>query len=153
MFGSIIRNYKNAGVRVNVALCLQLDAQKKEFPPLFVHGATGLEIHNLASKAHRELLGMAMKSSLPRRPGERFEDIAWKLAAHSLVQALPELRLRPASEVKIAIPYTCFIAEYLSKTFRDGEERDVCVAADGKVFINTFAGLHSESKILGIYRE
>ena len=152
MLGSIIRNYKNAGVRVNVALCVQHAVGDKEFPPLFVHGATGLEVHNLASTAHRELLRQARGSALPKRPGERFEDIAWKVAAYSLVQALPALRSKPASEVGMAIPYTCFLAEYLSKTFREGEERDVCISADGQVFINAIAGLYTDSKALGNHK-
>ncbi len=152
MFSSIIRNYKNAGVHVNVTLCVQRVVGDKEFPPLFVHGATGLEVHNLASAAHRELLRQAMSSSLPKGPNERFEDIAWKAAAHSLVEALPTLRVKPASEVGMAIPYVCFLAEYLSKTFRDREERDVCISADGEVFINSMAGLHTDSKMLGNYK-
>ena len=42
MFGSIMRNYKNAGVSVQVALCVQASANDKEFPPLFVHAGKGL---------------------------------------------------------------------------------------------------------------
>jgi len=152
MFSSIIRNYKNAGVRVNVALCVQRQDGDKEFQPLFIHGATGLEVHNLASAAHRELLRQAMASSLPKRPSERFEDVAWKVAAYSLVEALPTLRVKQASEVGMVIPYACFLAEYLSKTFREGEERDVCISADDKVFINAIAGLHTDSKMLGNYK-
>ena len=151
MLGSIIRNYKNAGVRVKVSLCVQLSPGDKQFPPLFVHGTTGLEIHNLASSAHRELLRQARSSALPPRPGERFEDIAWKVAAYSLVEAVPKLRTMPAEHVGMAIPYSCFIAEYMSKTYRDGEERDICISTEGLVFINSIAGLHTGSKRLGNY--
>ena len=151
MLGSIIRNYKNAGVRVNVSLCVQSGASSKAFPPLFVQGATGLEIHNLASAAHRELLRQAKASVMPRRPGSRFEDEAWKVAAYSLVEWLPGLRAQSAGSVGMSIPYTCFIAEYLSKEYRNGEERDVCISASGQVFINSFAGLHTDSKSLGRY--
>lgn len=152
MFGSIIRNYKNAGVRVQVALCVQRAPGDKEFPPLFVHGGSGLDVHNLAAMAHRELLRQAMSSPLPRRPGEKFEDVAWKVAAYSLQHALPELREKPASQVGMVIPYTCFIAEYLSKSFRDREERDVCISVEGEVFINAIAGMHADSKSLGNYK-
>jgi uncharacterized caspase-like protein len=152
MFDSIIRNYKNAGVQVNISLCVQRVEGDKEFPPLFVHGASGLEVHNLATAAHRELMRQARASSLPRRPGEKFEDIAWKVAAYSLNQALPELRTRPASQVGMVIPFTCFLAEYLSKSFREREERDVCISAEGEVFINSIADLHTDSKSLGNYK-
>ena len=152
MFGSIIRNYKNAGVKANIALCIQSAPGEKEFPPLFVHGATGLEIHNLASAAHRDILRRARGSSLPKPLGERFEDIAWKVAAYSLIEAIPTLRTKPAAELGMAIPYTCFIAEYLSKVFQDREERDVCISTDGLVFINVIAGMHTDSKTLGNYK-
>ncbi|MBD3813295.1 MAG: hypothetical protein IE917_13880 [Betaproteobacteria bacterium] len=152
MLGSIIRNYKNAGVRVNISLCVQLASGEKQFPPLFVHGASGLEIHKLASAAHRELLRQARNSALPPRLGERFENVAWKVAAFSLIEALPSLSTRPAAEMGMAIPYTCFIAEYLSKTYLEREERDVCISADGEVFINSIAGLHTDSRLLGNYK-
>jgi hypothetical protein len=152
MFGSIIRNYKNAGVRVDISLCVQRSPEEKEFQVLFVHGATGLEVHNLASTAHRELLRQARSSAIPRRPGELFEDIAWKVAAYSLVESAPKLRNTPAAQVGMAIPYTCFLAEYLSKSYRESEGRDVCISTDGAVFINSFAGLHTNSKALGNYK-
>jgi hypothetical protein len=151
MLGSIIRNYRNAGVRVNVSLCVQQRAGDKEFPPLFVHGGTGLEIHNLAGEGKRELLRQARQSVLHPRAGERFEDIAWKVAAYSLVQSVPELLVRPASEVGMVVPYTCLIAEYLSQEFRDKEEGDVCISAEGEVFVQSLAGLHSDSRTLGRY--
>ena len=151
MLGSIIRNYKNAGVRVKVSLCVQSDASSKAYAPLFVHGATGLEIHNLASAAQRELLRQARASAMPHGRGSRFEDVAWKVAAYSLMESLPSLRDQPASSVGMTIPYTCLIAEYLSKEYRSGEERDVCISANGEVFINSFAGLHTDSKTLGRY--
>ena len=151
MFGSVVRNFKNAGVRVNVALRVQQTDGKEQFPALFVHGGTGLEIHNLASVAHRELLRQARSSVLPRPRGERFEDVAWRVAAHSLFEAVPSLRMKPAAQVGMVIPYTCFIAEYLSRSYRDGEERDVCISTAKQVFINSIAGLHTESKTLGAY--
>lgn len=152
MFGSIIRNYKNAGVQVNISLCVQRNTGDKEFLPLFVHAASGLEVHNLATTAHRELMRQAMASAFPRHRGEKFEDIAWKVAAYSLQKTLPELRAKPAPQVAMVIPYTCFIAEYLSKSFREREERDVCISAEGEVFINAIAGMHTDSKSLGNYK-
>lgn len=151
MLGSIFRNYKNAGVRVNISLCVQRDAASKKFSPLFVHGGTGLEIHRLASSAHRDLLRQAQSSAISRDRTEKFEDTAWKVATSSLVNALPQLRIKPAAEVSMVVPYTCFIAEYLSLVYRDGEERDVCISANREVFINSFAGLHTASKSLGCY--
>jgi hypothetical protein len=152
MLGSLIRNYKNTGVRVNVSLCVQQSPADKSFPPVFVHGATGLEIHNLATAAHRELMRQARGSALPRRPGERFEDLAWKVATFSLIKSLPELRHKPAASVGMVIPYSCFLAEYLSLNWRDGEERDVCISASGEVFINALApGLHTDAKTLDRY--
>ena len=152
MLGSIIRNYKNAGVRVNVSLCVQPSPGDKRFPPLFVQGGSGLQIHNLASAGHRELLRQAMSSALPRRPGERFEDIAWKVAALSIMESLPQLRQQPAERVGFVVPYTCFIAECLSSTYLESEERDVCISAEGEVFINSIAGLKTSSRTLGNYR-
>jgi hypothetical protein len=52
MFGSVGRNYKNAGVNVHVALCVQLDPNKTEQVQIFEQPGTGLEIHNLAGEAH-----------------------------------------------------------------------------------------------------
>lgn len=149
MFRSIVRNYKNAGVRVIVSLCVQLDASSKEFPPLFVHSGTGLDIHNLAAFANRELLRQAHSSGIPPSRGEKFEDLAWKVATYSLVSALPQLRVKPAADVGMVIPYTCFLAEHLSLVWLDGEERDVCISASGEVFVNAIAGLHTDSKLLG----
>jgi len=152
MFGSVIRNYKNAGVRVSVTLCVQPSLEEKQFPPLFVQGGTGLEIHRLASAGYRELLRQAMKSTLPRKPGERFEEIAWRTAAFAIVELLPQLRGHSAGQVGFLVPYTCFIAEYLSSSFLASEERDVCISSDGEVFINSIAGLHTSSRTLGNYR-
>lgn len=152
MFGSIVRNFKNAGVIVNVSLCVQLNADKYDFESVLSHTGTGLEIHDLGMKAHRELLRRLKKSMLPRRIGEKFEDIAWVLAAGALFESVPNIRKSASSQGEFTIPYLCFLAEHLSKAYRERESRDVCISRTGEVFINSFAGLHSDSKNLGNYK-
>ena len=93
-----------------------------------------------------------MSSAIPRRKGELFEDMAWKVAAYSLIEFAPKLCDTPAAQVGMVIPYTCFLAEYLSKSYRESEGRDVCISTDGTVFINSFAGLYTDSKTLGNYK-
>ena len=151
MFGSILRNFKNAGVKVNVSLCVQPYADKYDFEPVFSYSDTGLKIHDLGMKAHRELLRQAMSSSLPPRRGERFEDIAWMVAASSLCKQVPKLRTCSPSEYGLALPYLCFLAEYLSREWQPEEARDICISKTSEVFINSFSGMESNSKSLGRY--
>lgn len=154
MLGSIIRNYKNAGV--TVTLKLHLADSKATFDrtlrPVVVQSGTGLQLHNLASTAHRELLRQAMGSALPRRPGTKFEDEAWRVAAYAIQQEEAELIMVGAKNLPNVVPYACFLAEYLSKSFVDGEERMVCIARNGEVWVESKRGATTESKDLGNFR-
>lgn len=151
MLNSIFRNFKNAGLTVNVALCVQPNADKDHFEAVFSHSGTGLEIHNLGMKAQRSLSKQAMSSVLPPRKGEKFEDIAWMVAASSLYEDLPKLRTCSPENFGMALPYLCFLAEYISREWQTEEARDVCISRTGEVFINSFVGMHSETKKLGRY--
>jgi len=151
MFSSILRNFKNAGLKVNVALCVQPYANKYDFEPVFSYSDTGLKIHDLGMKAHRELLKQAMSSVLPPRKGENFEDIAWMVAASSLYKQVPRLRTCSPADYGMALPYLCFVAEYLSREWQPEEARDVCISRTSEVFINSFSGMNSNSKTLGRY--
>lgn len=150
MFGSIVRNYKNAGVNVRVALCVQLDPNKTEHVQIFEHPGTGLEIHNRAGEGHRELLRQARSSALP--PREKFGDVSWKVAAYSLMENVPTLRTAYPPNVPFAVQFVCFIAEYASKEYQDRETRDVFISATGEVSIEAIAGMESKSTILGNYK-
>lgn len=151
MFSSIIRNYKNAGVAVNVALCVQPHPDRYDFEPVFSFSETGLKVHNLSMQAHRALLKQAMASALPHRRTERFEDIAWMVAARSLHEQVPKLRTCSPSDYGMALPYLCFLAEYLSRDWKAGEARDVYIFRTSEVMINSFSGMQSETKTLGRY--
>ena len=151
MFSSILRNFKNAGLRVNVALCVQPYADKYDFEPVFSYSDTGLKIHDLGMKAHRELLKQAMSSVLAPRTGEKFEDIAWMVAASSLFKQVSRLRTCSPADYGMALPYLCFLTEYLSREWQPEEARDVCISRTSEVFINSFSGMNSDSKTLGRY--
>lgn len=152
MLGSLIRNFKNAGVRASIAFCVQRTAGPYELEQVFTYSGSGLDLHKLASQGHRDILRQAMASALPRRPGTRFEDIAWPFAAALLMERSAHLRTASPDSYGLALPYACFIAEYLSLSYRNGEHRDVCINREGEVFVNSFAGLDAESKTLGNYR-
>lgn len=152
MFSTLIRNYKNAGVKVSVTYCVQPHPDRYDFEPVFTHASTGLEIHNLANQGFRHLLSQAKASSLPRSPNERFEDIAWKIAAYALEQVTNSLRTCSPNDYGINLPYLCLLAEQLSKEWRDGEARDVCISRDGEVIVHSIAGMHTASKKLGKFR-
>ena len=151
MFRSILRNFKNAGLKVNVALCVQPRADKYDFEPVFSYSDTGLKIHDLGMKAHKELLRQAMASALPPRRGEKFEDIAWMVAASALYRQVPKLRTCSPAEYGMALPYLCFLAEHISKDWKPEEARDVCISRTSEVFINSFAGMNTDSRTLGRY--
>lgn len=151
MFGSIARNHKNAGVNVRVALCVQLDPNKAEHVQIFEYPSTGLEIHKLAGEGHRELFRQARASALP--PREKFENVAWKVAACSLMEKVPTLCTAYPPNVLFAVQLLCFIAEYASKKFQDRETRDVLISATGEVSIESIAGMVSKSTILGNYKK
>src|SRR6218665_521104 len=98
MFDTIIRNYKNAGRKVSISYCNQPHPDRYEFAPVFTYTCSALEAHNLATHTQRELLSQAMASALPKRPHERFEQIAWKVAASALQSATSHLRTCGSSE-------------------------------------------------------
>jgi hypothetical protein len=154
MLGSIIRNYKNAGVAVTLKLHLADSkvAFDRTLRPVVVHNGTGLELHNLAGAAHRELLRQAMASALPRRSGAKFEDEAWRVAAYAIQQEEAELMMVGAKNLPTVVPYACFLAEYLSKSFADREERLVCIARTGEVWLESKRGSTTEAKDLGNFK-
>jgi hypothetical protein len=149
MFGTLIRNYKNASLPVTVSLWVQPPTDSDEYIRLFAHTDTGLAIHNLASAGHRNLLAQAMKSSLPRRPGEKFEDIAWEVAAAALIKSQAYLLYKPAASVGMSLQYTCFLAEYLTKNYRGNEEREVRISKSRRVTIRSVKGTEIQAFTLG----
>lgn len=151
MFSSIIRNFKNAGLTGSVSLCVQPHPDKYDFEPVFSHSETCLKLHDLRMKAHRELLKQARSSALPHPPGQRFEDIAWKVAAGVLHREVPRLRTCSPSQYGMVLPYLCFLAEYLSRDWQADEIRDVFISRTGEVVINSFAGMSTDSMSLGRY--
>jgi len=152
MIGTIIRNYKNAGRKVSISYCDQPHPDRYDFAPVFTYTGTALEAHNLATKAQRELLSQAMASTLPKRSNERFEQIAWKVAASALQRATSHLRTCGPNEYGMNLPYLCFLAEHLSKEWQQGEARDIHISRDGQVVIHTFVGMHANSMTLGGFK-
>ena len=151
MFKSIIRNYKNAGVIASVSLCIQASPTEYNFQNIFTHTGTGLELHNLASRGYRELLRQARKSPFRLRQGEKFEDIAWRVASYSLFESISHLRGSSSDQPTMTAPYLCLLAEYLSRDWLPNEARDIFISRVGEVSINSFAGLNTDTKILGNY--
>jgi len=148
MFGSIIRNYKNAGANVEVTLLAEETPGQKPMPTFAVFKGTALAVHDLASKGQRELLRQARSSALPRRPGEHFEDIAWSVAAASIRSALPEVQRVGAERAGFVLPYLCFLAEHLSLEWADRESRDVFLELNRNVWVHGVAGMHSYDVML-----
>jgi hypothetical protein len=89
---------------------------------------------------------------MPLRGGQRFEDLAWRVAASSLYEQVPRLRTSSPSEYGMSLPFLCFVAELLSKDWKHEEARDVFISRTGEVSINSFAGLETDVKALGSFR-
>jgi hypothetical protein len=152
MFRQLINFYGSFRTRATLSLCVQACAQDKKFPPAFVHTGSGFLLHSMASVARAEILRQAKNSLAPPRTVLEFESTAWKVATFALLEAVPKLVLPPSPREGLVIPYACFLSECFSSTYVDGEERDICISADGEVFIMSFAGMETNSKSLGNYK-
>lgn len=145
MFRTIVRNYRNAGVQVTVSLLIE-ETPGQEPATFAVFKGTGLAVHDLATKGRRELLRQARFSKMRR--GQRFEEIAWSVAAYSIRSSLPSIKANGASETGFVLPYMCLLAERLSLTWADGETRDVIVDVNESVYVHSVANLLSRDVLL-----
>ena len=140
MLGLIIRNFRNAG-KNNVGLGLSVPDPSDEtgMRQVMMHVGTGLDIHNLAGKGHRDLLRMASQSQLPRRRGVKFEDEAWPVAASILVRAAIGMELRSPETWGVNLHYVAFLGEYATMDYEADELRELLIREDGTVTIRRAA--------------
>jgi hypothetical protein len=132
MLETILRNYRNASRQVSISL--RLDPKDGTPGSIFEYRATALEIHRLASRAHRHLLAQARTSTLSM-PRGRFEDIAWMVAMSVLMNDASRLKTCGPDQYGMSLAYLCFLTEYVSKDWAAGESRDVFVSKNGDVSI------------------